>query len=185
MAIVVVLLSACGLLRVRWRRRLVMVSAEQSMQITRCGSPIWGWERAAQHGQKLYPARFWKGLRTLVLSLLDLLSLEVPGLQCDTAGTGYHSSSFPGQRLSTEPPSAFRSPRVMEWLCRMLPSGVIICPPQWGGGWLCVCNTSCCQPFLTYGGKLITSSFVHHYLLYQPPRARCGCVLYYVEVSRA
>ena len=41
-----------------------------------------------------------------------LLSLEVPGLQCDTAGTGYHSSSLPGQRLSTEPPSAFRSPRV-------------------------------------------------------------------------
>lgn len=49
----------------------------------------------------------------LVLSCLDLLlSLEVPGLQCDTAGTGYHSSSLPGQRLSTEPPSAFRSPRV-------------------------------------------------------------------------
>ena len=131
--------SACGLFRLLWRRRLVMVSAEQSIQITRCGSPIWGWERAAQHGQEFYPARFWKGLGMLVLSCLDLLlSLEVPGLQCDTAGTGYHSSSLPGQQLSTEPPSAFRSPRVMEGLRRMLPSAVIICPPQQGEGCVCV-----------------------------------------------
>ena len=67
----------------------------------------------------------------LVLSFLDLLlPLEVPGLQCDKVGTGYNSSSFPGQRLFTEPPSAFRSPHVMEGLCRMLPTAVIICPPQ-------------------------------------------------------
>lgn len=114
-------------------RRLVMVS-----EAVHADHQVWvsnlGMGEGGTTWSETLPCKVLERPVPLVLSLLDLLSLEVPGLQCDPAGTGYHSSSFPGQRLSTEPPSAFRSPRVMEWLCRMLPSGVIICPPHQGRG---------------------------------------------------
>jgi hypothetical protein len=61
-----------------------MVSAEQSMQITKCGSPIWGWR--AEHNM----VRNASSAKALPLGFL-----KPPVLPRGFRGTGLHSSSSP------------------------------------------------------------------------------------------
>lgn len=75
-----------------------MVSAEQSIQITKCGSPIWGWGSTT-----------WSEIpvgdvleRPLALSSPGLLvPLKVPKLHCGRVEPGLHGSCFLDWWLST------------------------------------------------------------------------------------